>query len=469
MSFAGFNSSKFVKGRLQAALYSMRKKNRQRRSDHGVGGWTPAQLYLASEQGAWYGLRDMSTLFTDAARTTPAAAGGQIGGITDKSGNGAHAEQATASFRPGWPATGPARIRTDFVDDVLHCTLGADCEVWVNTPNGHYRTVGHAGDFTLPLNDCTEMLVHPGLSLSQEADLSAYFGTERVPNGVFLSPDTSVTLNCYAPGGYTAAVIRFIGANGVSVDKTWSTANTNTTLDLNATDGLTAPMAVVPLSLGSRYVYCPTNQLTGSFDFSANPALLELDLYENQLTGSIDLSANTELEMAFLSSNQFTGFIDISANTKLFAVIFDNNQFSGSLDLSANVALGYAYFHTNKFSGSLDLSANTVLIEGQFYDNQFSGTIDLSNNTALSIAYFYNNQFTGFTGTVSPTLGNFRAQDNLLTQAAVDAILAAFDAAGRNSGTRILNLGGTGNAAPSAAGITSKNNLLAKGWTVTTN
>ena len=28
MSFAGFNSSKFVKGRLQAALYFMRKKNR---------------------------------------------------------------------------------------------------------------------------------------------------------------------------------------------------------------------------------------------------------------------------------------------------------------------------------------------------------------------------------------------------------------------------------------------------------
>lgn len=28
MSFAGFNSKKFVKGRLQAALYFMRKKNR---------------------------------------------------------------------------------------------------------------------------------------------------------------------------------------------------------------------------------------------------------------------------------------------------------------------------------------------------------------------------------------------------------------------------------------------------------
>lgn len=70
--------------------------------------WTPASLYAASEQGTWLSLRDESTLFTDAARTTPAAAGGQIGGITDKSGNGAHAAQATSSFRPGWPATGPA-------------------------------------------------------------------------------------------------------------------------------------------------------------------------------------------------------------------------------------------------------------------------------------------------------------------------------------------------------------------------
>lgn len=30
-SFAGFNSKKTVKGRLQAALYTMRKKNRKKR------------------------------------------------------------------------------------------------------------------------------------------------------------------------------------------------------------------------------------------------------------------------------------------------------------------------------------------------------------------------------------------------------------------------------------------------------
>ncbi len=33
MSFAGFNSSKLVKGRIQAALYFMRKKNRLARQE----------------------------------------------------------------------------------------------------------------------------------------------------------------------------------------------------------------------------------------------------------------------------------------------------------------------------------------------------------------------------------------------------------------------------------------------------
>ena len=44
MSFAGFNSSNSVKGRLQAALYSMRKKNRQRRIDGAGGGATPLPI-----------------------------------------------------------------------------------------------------------------------------------------------------------------------------------------------------------------------------------------------------------------------------------------------------------------------------------------------------------------------------------------------------------------------------------------
>ena len=128
--------------------------------------------------------------------------------------------------------------------------------------------------------------------------------------------------------------------------------------------------------------------------------------------------------------------------------------------------------NTNQLTGSIpSLSANTALTQFYCYSNLLTGSIpSLSANTALNTFYCYSNQITGFSGgTVSNTLGDFRAQNNLLTQSAVDAILAAFDAAGRNSGTRTLNLGGTGNAAPSAAGLVSKSNLVAKGWTVTTN
>jgi hypothetical protein len=88
----------------------------------------------------------------------------------------------------------------------------------------------------------------------------------------------------------------------------------------------------------------------------------------------------------------------------------------------------------------------------------------------LTTFHCYSNQLTGWTGgTVPIALGDFQAQNNLLTQAAVDAILAAFVAAGRNSGTRTLNLGGTGNATPSATGLANKATLVSRGWTVTTN
>jgi hypothetical protein len=103
--------------------------------------------------------------------------------------------------------------------------------------------------------------------------------------------------------------------------------------------------------------------------------------------------------------------------------------------------------------------------------NQLTGSIpSLSANTALTLFHCPNNQLTGWSGgTVSATLGEFEAQNNLLIQTAVDAILAAFVAAGRTTGTRILNLGGTGNAAPSAAGLADKATLQSRGWTVTTN
>lgn len=93
MSFAGFNSSKFVKGRLQAALYFMRKKNRLRRADPGTGGVTAQQVVAAlfgnGEAGFFINWRDTTQTFQDTAGTVPAlAAGDPVRRVNDFSGNG---------------------------------------------------------------------------------------------------------------------------------------------------------------------------------------------------------------------------------------------------------------------------------------------------------------------------------------------------------------------------------------------
>jgi hypothetical protein len=80
------------------------------------------------------------------------------------------------------------------------------------------------------------------------------------------------------------------------------------------------------------------------------------------------------------------------------------------------------------------------------------------------------NQLTSFAGgSVSNTLGAFYAQNNRLASTAVNSILAAFVAANKTTGPRILNLGGAGNAAPTGQGITDKATLDSRGWTVTIN
>jgi hypothetical protein len=63
--------------------------------------FTPANLFLSSEKGAWFDANDLSTLFQDSAGTTPVTAVGQkVGKWLDKSGNGNHASQSNATLQP---------------------------------------------------------------------------------------------------------------------------------------------------------------------------------------------------------------------------------------------------------------------------------------------------------------------------------------------------------------------------------
>jgi hypothetical protein len=67
----------------------------------GTTAFTPASLFAASEPGGWYDPSDLTTLYQDAAGTTPVTAVEQpVGRVLDKSGRGNHLSQSTAAARP---------------------------------------------------------------------------------------------------------------------------------------------------------------------------------------------------------------------------------------------------------------------------------------------------------------------------------------------------------------------------------
>ncbi len=440
--------------------------------------FSPLSLFAASEPGFWFDPSDLSTLFQDTAGTTPVTAAGQsVARINDKSGRGNHATQATAAQRPQYQVYSKPVLNGDFVDDNITFDGSAmtACQSAYVTQNGWM--VGASGSnygslSRIPLGRVTQYIVNPNI-LTNADRLSAYFGVDQY-YFVGMTTDSTVFHRIDSPAG--TYPITYVGANGVTYTQT---AN-NVTTDLVA-QGLTSPFTMlVPKAVlsdaGMTLFSCSNNQLTGNIpSLSANTALTVFYCYNNQLTGSIpSLSANTALSEFYCYDNQLTGSIpSLSANTALTLFSCGNNQLTGNIpSLSANTALTVFYCFINQLTGSIpSLSANTALSVFYCFINQLTGSIpSLSANTALTVFSCSNNQITGWSGgTVSATLGDFQAQNNLLMQAAVDAILAAFVAAGRTTGTRILNLGGTGNAAPSAAGLADKATLQSRGWTVTTN
>jgi|WetSurMetagenome_2_1015567.scaffolds.fasta_scaffold38855_5 hypothetical protein len=232
---------------------------------------------------------------------------------------------------------------------------------------------------------------------------------------------------------------------------------------------------------GASYstITAPTVTLSGNkkIFFRVDPAskLSTFVVNQNSLSGYLPSLANfTAMTVFNCYSNSLIGqFPDLTANTLLSTLDISSNQFTGAVPNTLSLAaLRYCQFRSNLFTGAVpDLSANTQLVTYYCSLNQLSGDIpSLSASAGLTTVEFYSNQFTGVAAgfAVPASLHAATFQNNLLTQGAVDAILAAFVLAAA-SGAYTLNIGGTGNATPSAAGLTDKATLQGRGWTVTTN
>jgi len=208
---------------------------------------------------------------------------------------------------------------------------------------------------------------------------------------------------------------------------------------------------------------------TVSFKESTENSLTYFYCYDNQLTGSIpDLSSNVSLEQFYIQMNRLTGSIpNLSNNVNLELFYCYSNQLTGSIpDLSSNVSLELFYCHHNQLTGSIpDLSNNVDLEFFSCNYNQLTGSIpDLSNNIILTEFYCYSNQLTDFAGGSISVATYFHAHDNLLTETAVDNILAGLVSGNTVNAEIRLE---TGNSAPSPAGEASIDTLRANGNGVT--
>jgi len=191
-------------------------------------------------------------------------------------------------------------------------------------------------------------------------------------------------------------------------------------------------------------------------------------------------SANTASETVYSYSynNIKTGLTLIPFSNKRNAIYYkivcgiSTPALSGSVNITPYTNLTFFSNVNNNITSFTGSQGLTGLQEVYLNNNLLTGNIPtLSANSQLKRFECYNNQLSGFDGgSVSNILDIFRADSNQLTNTTINKLLSAFIAANNTTTpNRVLNLGGTGNAAPTGQGIIDKNTLIGIGWTVTTN
>ena len=389
----------------------------------------PGSLFAGGYVGALLDINDFALLYTtDTGSTHVSAVSDQIGRAETKSGGTVNALQATASLRPilgQWPPGGRYHIYHDRVDDKLTLagmpagtyTIGTASFSGVQV----YENVYSAGTLTIPGVDFTVLfIINRSLTPTEKIELTAYLATKTptidatdVFRGYCFSPNLNLTV--VESGG--AGLTWYIG-------------------DGQTASGTTCVKTITP----PQYVILRATDRT---------KITRLDFDTSSLYGQLISSGLTGLADLFIYNNNFTGNIDLT-------------KFPAAVKIR---------IYSNSMRGKLDFSACPSVDDIRVYSNLFTGTINVGSNPVLTYAHFSDNLFDSFSGSVSHSIGYFYAQNNLLTASAMNAILAAFVAAGRTSadGTFLVNVGGTGNAAPTGQGLYDKDTLLTRGCALTTN
>jgi hypothetical protein len=170
------------------------------------------------------------------------------------------------------------------------------------------------------------------------------------------------------------------------------------------------------------------------------------------------------------------GNITVANSTTLTGVTIGGQTATyGNIAITGCSALQYVNLYSINTSPSipsflsLNFSNCTAVTEISTFGGYEISTpsLNVSGCSALTTLSIVASTLTAVTLTTLPAATSVGFQGCALNVASVNAILVALDANGLSGGVVYLDLGT--NAAPTGAGITAKNNLIAKGWTVATN
>ena len=156
-----------------------------------LNGFDVASLFKNGEQGFWYDTNDLTTLFQDAAGTTPVTAAGQPVGLQlDKSGNGNHRFQTVAASRPMLrlnATTGFHYLETDGSED------------WMRTNAIDFTSTDKVSLFTgvRKLSAATSVIVEMSTSSSTNGIFSIF-------SGLAVAADYSAVMRITAGSGKSA-------------------------------------------------------------------------------------------------------------------------------------------------------------------------------------------------------------------------------------------------------------------------
>jgi len=416
--------------------------------------FSPVDLFANSEQGAYYSPGDLSTLFQDAAGTTPVTADGDpVGLAVDKSGNEVNAAQSISASRPVYNVD-PSRLSLDKVDDALVITVPTGG--WIGTMvlatnqgTASYGVSIPAGAYNLggkyfPGNAIVGALFRDGaLSAGEKADAEAYF----VGNGATASYGTVVTFaNFWRARSEITEFPLIDTSSGTNFSLAWHSCPSLTSFPLIDTSSGT--------TFSSAWYNCPSLTSFPLIDTSSGTTFSSAWYNCSSLTSFplIDTSSGADFSSAWSYCTSLTSFplIDTSSGTNFSLAWYNCPSLTSFplIDTSSGTTFSLAWYSCSS------------LTSFPLIDTSSGADFSYAWHSCTSLTSFPANAFDNVKG------GDFTNAftNTALDQTSIDGILVSLVTSGIAAGT----FDQSGGSAPSVAtGQPAIDTLRSRGWTVT--